>query len=189
MSSDQGVCTDLDCSDCVDKAECCWTRHYCQLGNECSDAYQDCNSFVSSLIWIIISSVVALLIVLGLIYYMHRRRRAAIQAANDGQIQQATYENVNTVIAPPTYQQQKANEAPPSYQDNEKYEFTDLTSWFEAGIDGLEDDDKKKYVNIFIENGCENVVVIKGLTDQDLEKMGVGKLGHRKAILMAIERL
>ena len=49
-------------------------------------------------------------------------------------------------------------------------------------------DDLKKYLILFIKNGFEDVSSIKILTDKDLIKMGVDKLGHRKKILYALNK-
>src|SRR5947208_9224882 len=58
---------------------------------------------------------------------------------------------------------------------------TDLTEWL--GRHGL-----GQYAKTFAENNIE-YSVLPDLTENDLEKLGVSSLGHRKKLLRAIEAL
>lgn len=192
----EGVCEDLDCTDCVDKSECCFSGSKCILGDDCSDDDQDCFTFVSNVLPYILLLVLIIAIVIGIIIWREYGRCKVIQAAwraeeqrsRQFESQQPTYDNANTNSAPPAYQQQEGNE-PPAYEHTEKHQYTDVTTWFEKGVIGIGDVDKKKYVDLFIEKGYEHVEVIKTMTEQDLEKYVIIKDGHRRAIMTAIEKL
>src|SRR3954463_5647400 len=58
---------------------------------------------------------------------------------------------------------------------------TDLTEWL--GSNGL-----GQYAKTFAENNID-YSVLPDLTENDLEKLGVSSLGHRKKLLRAIEAL
>jgi hypothetical protein len=51
-------------------------------------------------------------------------------------------------------------------------------------LDWLKELDLEQYVDRFVENGIDTTV-LRDITDQDLEKLGV-LLGHRRKILRAI---
>eukprot|EP01084_Bolivina_argentea_P025436 47292_1 len=62
-----------------------------------------------------------------------------------------------------------------------------IKRWFEEEI--AIDNEGKPYYALFIENGFERLHLIKYITDLELQSIGVDKMGHRKAILLAATKL
>ncbi len=50
------------------------------------------------------------------------------------------------------------------------------------------EEDKNKYVNLFILNGFDSLEIIQTLNNEDLIDIGLNKLGHRKMILSKIQQ-
>eukprot|EP00485_Elphidium_margaritaceum_P022665 CAMPEP_0202715886 /NCGR_PEP_ID=MMETSP1385-20130828/95150_1 /ASSEMBLY_ACC=CAM_ASM_000861 /TAXON_ID=933848 /ORGANISM="Elphidium margaritaceum" /LENGTH=81 /DNA_ID=CAMNT_0049377367 /DNA_START=1 /DNA_END=246 /DNA_ORIENTATION=- len=64
----------------------------------------------------------------------------------------------------------------------------DVMRWFDTKLKSLLTA-RHTYCRMFIENGFENMAVIKTMTDRDLFDIGITKLGHRKQILSEIQKL
>ncbi len=47
--------------------------------------------------------------------------------------------------------------------------------------------ESEEYFNLLIENGFEKMSLIKTITENDLIQIGISKIGHRRAILLAIQ--
>lgn len=47
----------------------------------------------------------------------------------------------------------------------------------------------QEYLNLFLENGYDCVEVIRDIKDEELAKIGISKAGHRKKILMGLDKL
>ena len=46
-----------------------------------------------------------------------------------------------------------------------------------------------EYTDVFIENGIENLNVVRMLTQTELNQIGISKIGHRMQIMRAISML
>eukprot|EP01084_Bolivina_argentea_P066402 121039_1 len=66
-------------------------------------------------------------------------------------------------------------------------DFNVVKEWFDEDVD-MNEWDKTRYFNLFIEHGFENLTAIKKIKEQQLEKMGV-KMGHINIIMSAIAQL
>eukprot|EP01084_Bolivina_argentea_P074231 134695_1 len=67
-------------------------------------------------------------------------------------------------------------------------EYDSVKQWFFESV-AIPQDYKEIYYNKLIQNGFDNFVVIKYIDNQDLMDIGVNKLGHRKTILIATQKL
>ena len=66
--------------------------------------------------------------------------------------------------------------------------YEEVKKWFDDKLRKLLDA-RHEYCQLFIDNGFENLSIIKEMNDQDLRDIGITKLGHRKQILRQIQRL
>ena len=62
-----------------------------------------------------------------------------------------------------------------------------IKQWFQDEVDIM--DENEKYFQLFLDNGFDKISNIKRIDASDLEAIGIDKLGHRKAILYAIDKL
>lgn len=59
-----------------------------------------------------------------------------------------------------------------------------LASWLQSLTPPL-----TQYLDNFVSNDCDQLEVLKSLTDEDLKQIGISSLGHRRIILLARDRL
>ena len=62
-----------------------------------------------------------------------------------------------------------------------------IKQWFHDEVQLF--DDNEKYFDLFIQNGFDKISTIQRIQKSDLEEIGIDKLGHRNAILYAIDKL
>eukprot|EP01084_Bolivina_argentea_P254227 427370_1 len=72
----------------------------------------------------------------------------------------------------------KVNEDPPDSKDKQ-----DVKVWLETKVK------LPQYYGLFIENGLETLNIIQLLTKQELDEIGIKKIGHRLQILNEIQKL
>eukprot|EP01084_Bolivina_argentea_P161339 280877_1 len=70
---------------------------------------------------------------------------------------------------------------------NNGSKYNALRQWFQNEV--KLDEFNEEYFHCFVDNGFEKFGNIKTMTDQDLIDIGISKLGHRKAIFRAIQKL
>eukprot|EP01083_Nonionella_stella_P012164 34527_1 len=93
--------------------------------------------------------------------------------------------------APPQEYEENKNETNHDIEGGEGEgvgKYSSIKAWLYS-VDGLDDDDKEIYFNLFVENGFDSFVTIKALTMDDLLQIGVHKLGHRKVIMQTVTQL
>eukprot|EP01084_Bolivina_argentea_P243990 408860_1 len=66
-------------------------------------------------------------------------------------------------------------------------EYHDVKMWFDQKVD-MNEHDKMKYFDLFIDHGFENLTAIRNIKQYQLEKIGV-KLGHINIIMSAVQQL
>lgn len=59
----------------------------------------------------------------------------------------------------------------------------------ESIIRWLTEMDFQEYIKLFFDNGFDSIEVIKAITEEDLTKMGISKPGHRKKILLSVNKI
>eukprot|EP01084_Bolivina_argentea_P278453 475713_1 len=67
-------------------------------------------------------------------------------------------------------------------------QFEWIKQWFINDIE-INESDKMQYLDLFIENGFENKISVKQLDKQQLNEMGIVKLGHINIILSAAKHI
>merc|ERR1712154_706936 len=60
----------------------------------------------------------------------------------------------------------------------------ELAAWLRY----IEEEYYTKYYPLFIRNGCETMEIMKSLTDKDLCALGIDKLGHRRKLLIELQK-
>ena len=56
-------------------------------------------------------------------------------------------------------------------------------------LNGLRPTFGSEYLHLFVENGVDDMDIVAAMNDTDLRSIGISKLGHRKKMLMEIEKI